>query len=360
MNQIQNHGENRSGRPAILPVFLPHSGCKERCLFCNQKATGGKTVAPSSLPRSIESFLAELSPERRLGEKQVAFYGGTFTAMGQEEQLQYLRAVRPFLASQQIDSIRISTRPDAISAESIETLKAFGVQTVELGAQTMNDEILSLCQRGHSAEDTDSAVVRLRRAGLHVGLHLMIGLPGDTLDRFLRSLEQVIALRPNFVRIHPTLVLRGAPLEASWGNGNYGPLSLDEAIAWLKKGVLRLERAGIAVARLGLQPTEELNRHILAGPYHPALRQLVDSSIMLAMARALLVDGMDDGVVSFICHPREVSNLRGQGNRNVQELKKCFGLCEIGIVGQEAVPPGRIALRTRSGERSIQRKDLPV
>src|SRR5512136_307476 len=131
MNQIQNHGENRSGRPAILPVFLPHSGCGERCLFCNQKASGGKAIDPSSLPESIESFLAKLPPERRLGEKQVAFYGGTFTALGQEEQLQYLRAVRPFLASQQIDSIRISTRPDALSAERIEILKAFGVQTVE-------------------------------------------------------------------------------------------------------------------------------------------------------------------------------------------------------------------------------------
>jgi len=347
-------------RPAIFPVFLPHSGCRQRCLFCNQKATGAKAIDPSSLPKSIESFLAELSSQRRLGEKQVAFYGGTFTAMDQEEQLQYLRAVRPFLATRQIDSVRISTRPDALSAESIETLKAFGVRTVELGAQTMNDEILSLCQRGHSAEDTGSAVVRLRRAGLHVGLQLMIGLPRDTLDRFLQSLEQVIALRPDFVRIHPTLVLRGAPLEASWRNGNYCPLSLDEAIAWLKTGLLRLERAGIAVARLGLQPTEELDQHILAGPYHPALRQLVDSAIMLDMARALLVNGADDGVVSFVCHPREVSNLRGQGNRNVQELKKCFGFREIGIVGQEAIPPGRILLRTPSGERSIQRKDLPV
>ena len=348
------------GRPAIFPVFLLHSGCGERCLFCNQKASGGKAIDPSSLPESIESFLAKLSPERRLGEKQVAFYGGTFTAMGQEEQLQYLRAVRPFLASQQIDSIRISTRPDALPDETIGLLKTSGVRTVELGAQTMDNEILSLCQRGHSAEDTGSAVARLRRAGLHVGLQLMIGLPRDTLDRFLQSLEQVIALRPDFVRIHPTLVLRGAPLEASWRNGNYCPLSLDEAIAWLKTGLLRLERTGIAVARLGLQPTEELDQHVLAGPYHPALRQLVDSAIMLDMARALLVNGADDGVVSFVCHPREVSNLRGQGNRNVQELKKCFGLREIGIVDEEAIPPGGIVLRTSSGDRSVQRKDLPV
>src|SRR5512136_3275518 len=141
MNQIQNHGENRSGRPAILPVFLPHSGCGERCLFCNQKASGGKAIDPSSLPESIESFLAKLSPERRLGEKQVAFYGGTFTAMDQEEQLQYLRAVQPFLAPRQIDSIRISTRPDALSDETISFLNASGVSVVELGAQTMDNEI---------------------------------------------------------------------------------------------------------------------------------------------------------------------------------------------------------------------------
>ena len=348
------------GRPAILPIFLPHAGCGERCLFCNQYATGGEALPLSSLTAFIESCLFQLSLGRGKRETQVAFYGGTFTALDPEDQRRYLGVVRPFLASGRIDSIRISTRPDALADETIGLLKTSGVRTVELGAQTMDNEILSLCQRGHSAEDTGSAVVRLRHAGLHVGLQLMMGLPGETLDRFLQSLEQVIALRPDFVRIHPTLVLRGAPLEASWRNGNYCPLSLDEAIAWLKTGLLRLERTGIAVARFGLQPTEELNQHILAGPYHPALRQLVDSAIMLDMARALLVNGADDGVVSFVCHPTELSNLRGQGNRNVQELKKCFGLCEIGIVGQEAIPPGRIVLRVPSGERSIHRKDLPV
>jgi histone acetyltransferase (RNA polymerase elongator complex component) len=222
----------------------------------------------------------------------------------------------------------------------------------------MIDEVLLLSVRRHSKEDTISAVSRLKRWDFEVGLHLMIGLPGDTCNRFLQSLDRVIDLKPDFLRIHPTLVLKGSPLEILWRAGRYSPLSLEEAVFWLKKGLLKLEGSSIRIARIGLQPTEELQRHYLAGPYHPALHQLIDSEIAFDLAKQLLQIHSEEGEAFFLCHPREVSNLRGQRNRNILRLRDQFRLKRISIQAQEEVPSGTLVLQTREGSASIRREDL--
>jgi histone acetyltransferase (RNA polymerase elongator complex component) len=186
----------------------------------------------------------------------------------------------------------------------------------------------------------------------------MIGLPGDTCDRFLQTLDRIIELRPDFVRIHPTLVLKGAPLETLWRDGSYLPLCLNEAVQWLKKGILRLENSFIPVARIGLQPTLELKRDYLAGPYHPSFRQLVDSSIFFDMATFLLRISQKNGQVLFLCHPKEISNLRGQKNENMIRLKEQFRLNEILIDGRQELPRGTLGLQTQGKEISIDRKSF--
>jgi histone acetyltransferase (RNA polymerase elongator complex component) len=186
----------------------------------------------------------------------------------------------------------------------------------------------------------------------------MIGLPGDTYDRFLQTLDRVIELKPDFVRIHPTLVLKGAPLENLWRDGRYSPLSLEEAIQWLKEGILKLENSSIRVARIGLQPTKELEGDYLAGPYHPALRQLIDSTIFFDMAMSLLQVSQKNGQALFLCHPKEVSNLRGQKNENILRLKKHFKLSEVLIEGRQELPRGFLGLQTQEGVVSIDRKSL--
>jgi histone acetyltransferase (RNA polymerase elongator complex component) len=186
----------------------------------------------------------------------------------------------------------------------------------------------------------------------------MIGLPGDTCDRFLQTLDRVIELRPDFVRIHPTLVLKGAPLENLWREGRYSPLSLEETIDWLKRGLVRLENSSISVARMGLQPTEELQGDYLAGPYHPAFRQLVDSAIFFDMATSLLQTSQKNGRALFFCHPKEISNLRGQKNENILRLKKHFKLGDILINGRQELPRGYLGLQTQGEEVSIHRKFL--
>ena len=347
-----------STHPVILPIFLSNLGCRERCLFCNQRAAPEGLLSPSSVRDLIENSLNKFPSEGKDRKKQIAFYGGSFTAIHRDDQVRYLRELQPLLASGLIDSIRLSTRPDALGEEILSLLKQYGVKTVEVGVQSMIDEVLFLSGRGHRAEDTVSATSRLKQWGFEVGHHLMIGLPGDSCDRFLQTLDRIIELKPDFVRIHPTLVLKETPLEKLWRAGEYSPLSLDGAIQWLKKGVLKLEKASIPVARIGLQPTQELERDFLAGPYHAALHHLVDSAIFFDMAASLLQTSPLNSHTLFLCHPKEISNLRGQRNENILKLKKQFKLSEILIDGREELPRGTLRLKTQRGEVSVHRKSL--
>jgi hypothetical protein len=245
-----------------------------------------------------------------------------------------------------------------LDEETLSLLKAHRVKTIEIGAQSMIDEVLLLSRRGHRTEDTLSAVTRLKRWNFEIGIHLMMGLPGDSCDCFLQTLDQVIILKPDFVRIHPTLVLKGSPLETLWRTGRYSPLSLDEAIKWLKKGLLKLEEANIHVARIGLQPTWELERHLLAGPYHPALHQMVDSEIAFDMARHLLQFFPDEPETLFVCNPKDLSNLKGQRNRNILKLREQFQLKEIAIQTREDLARRTLVLQNQRGRLSIHRRDL--
>ena len=350
--------QNSLMSPVIIPVFLSYADCRQKCLFCNQKATAAGGPDLSSLRRFVDTSLQQIPSRHRDREKQVAFYGGSFTAMDQEDQISYLKEIQPFLAAGRIDSIRISTRPDALSDEILLLLQEHGVKTVEVGVQSMIDEVLLLSNRGHSAADTVSAISRLKQWHFEVGGQLMIGLPGDTMDRFLHTLDLITPLHPDFLRIHPTLVLRGAPLEILWRLGHYIPLSLDEAIQWLKKGLLTLEKASVPVARIGLQPTRELEDHTVAGPYHPSLNQLVQSAIAFDMATHLLQLSGRQPHAFFFCHPKETSNVRGQRNGNILKLRDQFGLNEIFLEAREDVPRETLILQTSTGERSMHRREL--
>jgi len=345
--------------PTIIPVFLPNLGCRQRCIFCNQKIIAPEVPSPAHVREFVRTALNQFSSNEHR-ERQIAFYGGSFTAIPKVDQRSYLREVHPFLSSGMIDSIRISTRPDALDEEVLSLLKEYGVKTVEVGAQSMVDEVLLLSHRGHSSKDTISAVSQLKHQGFEVGVHLMIGLPGDSLDRFLQTLDQIIDLKPDFLRIHPALVLNGAPLETLWQEGNYSPLTLEEAIQWLKKGVLKIEKTSIPIARIGLQPTKDLEDSCLAGPYHSALHQLVVSEIYLDMATCLLENHPNGAKPVLFCHPGEVSNVRGQRNKNIEKLREHWGLKWIEIRGREDIPRGSLVLQTGSGEFSARRGDLPL
>lgn len=327
----------------IIPFFITHAGCPNQCVFCNQKnITGERTVPePASLPQQIERYLGIRTSD---ASAQIAFYGGSFTALPPDLQRSYLESVQPFLASGRVASIRLSTRPDSITADILAMLKQYGVATIELGAQSMDDEVLRLSGRGHSTVDTENAVALLREYNFTIGLQLMPGLPGDTPATFQKTVTQVIALRPDFVRIYPVLVIRETPLAELYRTGNYAPLSLDDAVLLCHKAVARFEQAGIEVIRVGLQPTAELERPgtIIAGPWHPAFRQLVDSSRFLEKMCSLLSAGDKARTVTVMVNPADLSTVIGQKRRNIDTVKDRYGI-DLKVLQDTQVTAGSIS-----------------
>ena len=339
----------RGTEPAmIIPIFLMNRGCPHRCLFCNERLTAGNhgdSVTEASFTGTVRSFLDRR--RRKTGPVQIAFYGGTFTGMPRPEQHRLLEMASPFLEGGAIDSIRISTRPDEIDAACLDLLETHGVTTVEVGVQSFDDGVLRRVGRGHTAADAVGAVTLLRKRGFQTGIHLMVGLPGDTAGGFYETVEKAIALRCDMVRIHPTVVLRDTPLAESFRKGEYVPLPLAEAVDICKQGLKKLSAAGIPVIRLGLQTTRELEEPgaIVAGPFHPAFRSLVEESLFLDMASALLFSaGAEeggpvpragaapwDGDANFILSQADIANFSGHKRGNISSLKKRFNISAIRI-----------------------------
>jgi len=296
-------------------------GCPHLCVFCNQKNISGASHAPS--PEEVASYLdGSLSLGRP--EAVVAFYGGTFTAIPLAEQGKYLAIAQRFMAEKRASGIRLSTRPDEMDAQTARFLKERGVRTVELGVQSLDDGVLKKSGRGHTAADAVRAARTVKDAGLELGIQLMAGLPGDSKGKFLKTVLGTVRLKPHFVRIYPALVVEGSELADTWRRGEYIPLTLDEAVELCAEALEIFGTAGIKVIRLGLQPGEELEKSLLAGPYHPSFGHLVKSNIALKkMLKAL--EGFGGAAPQFIVNSRELSIYKGIGGENIKKIKAATG-----------------------------------
>ena len=337
----------------MVPFFISHLGCPHRCVFCDQEKIAG---AQGKLPDAAEMLakIAQYGDGAPGRDVEAAFYGGTFTALPKENQAYLLGALQPLLASGSLKSVRLSTRPDAVDPETAGFLKSMGVTTVELGVQSMDEDVLRLSGRGHSAADAERALRALRDAGVAVGVQLMPGLPGDSAERSLASLNRVLSLSPSFLRIYPTLVVSGTGLADLYRCGSYLPHSLDEAVSLCKRMLLAALRASVPVIRIGLQPTAELQSPgvLLAGPYHPAFGQLVESELCYDLMSALVADLPMGTSVSFFAPAGRVSDLVGQKRRNLERLAGRFGIRVAAV--REDVSLGRsgISLEWSGGSRS--------
>ena len=258
----------------IIPIFVPHKGCHHDCIFCNQKKISGCLQAPTEeqVHQSIQRHLLTHNKD----ELEIAFFGGSFTGIPIEEQEQYLKVATAYRAQYPQLQIRASTRPDCITPNVIALLQQYHVNIIELGVQSMDDNVLLASGRGHTAEDVRIAVKRLKDAGITVGIQTMIGLPRDTKEGALQTAKEVIALQPAMVRIYPTLVIADTALEQLYIKGTYRPLPLEEAVALSVELMDLYETANIPVIRVGLQATEQMDSQVVAGPYHPAFRQLAN------------------------------------------------------------------------------------
>lgn len=314
-------------RRRIIPIFIPHLGCPNECVFCDQRRISG-----SPLPASGADVTALLTRAGEDGGRgaELAFYGGSFTAVDAAYQEELLGAAQPFLDDGTIASIRLSTRPDAVDADVIGRLRRFRVGTVELGAQSMDDEVLCAAGRGHTAADTVRAAGALKAAGFSLILQMMTGLPGADIEKDKETARRLIALGPDGVRIYPTVILEGTALCELWRAGRYREHTVKDAVTTCAELVPLFEEAGVPVIRLGLNPTEELSGGAAAGgAYHPALGELVRSELMRRRAAELLRDVPAGASVVLGVAPRRVSAMTGQKRRNIAALREEFKLASL-------------------------------
>lgn len=320
---------------ANIPVFVSHRGCPFACSFCNQREINGvcETITAREAKRIIEAALATLEGKRA----EIAFFGGSFTGIPIKEQEELLGAAYPYVKSGKVTGIRLSTRPDYIDEEVLARCKNYGVIAIELGAQSMDEEVLRLSGRGHSAEDVRRAARMITDAGIELGLQMMLGLPGDSPRKARKTAEEFIALSPSAVRIYPCLVLKNTALAEAYKKGEYMPLSLDEAIeqtADLKK---QFGQANISVIRMGLQPSESLEQSILAGPYHPAFGELVSSRILYRKIEKVLRE-TDAKEAVLSCPERMRSRMVGQKKENLRKIEETFRIpCRVEICDDETL-----------------------
>ena len=336
----------------IVPFFISHQGCPHHCLFCDQRSISGSS---GELP-AADAMLAKIGDWQATANGaplEVAFYGGTFTALPRSAQEALLQPLQPLLAAGRIAGIRVSTRPDAVDVATADFLREAGVNLVELGIQSMHGRTLVAAGRGHGPEATEQAFARLQAAGLAVGAQLMPGLPGEAPADSLASFRRVLALGPATLRIYPALVLRGTGLEQLYLAGEYQPLSLMETIDLVKVMLHEAALAGIPVIRVGLQPTEDLTpgAAVVAGPVHPALRQLAESARWYDLLLAAFAAFPAAASLELHCHPARLADLVGQGRSNVTSLARTTGRTIRGVTGNQALPDS--AIRIDDGCRTV-------
>lgn len=324
----------------IAPIFIPHEGCPYRCVFCNQTEITGthRQADRDRVEKTLHTYLRSQPQGKLPAIREAAFYGGSFTGLSIERQEYLLSLIQPWIDSGEIDSIRVSTHPLFVDAERMDLLKKYRVRTVELGVQSTDPEVLKLSGREYSLEALQSAVGRIRSVGMRLGLQLMLGLPGDTAERFQKSVDDVIGLQPDLVRIYPAVVIKHTPLYEMYLQKKYVPWEMEPTIECLKNAVVRFNQEGIPVARLGLHPDPSFLQNYVAGPHHPALRHLVDSRICLEqMINGMMaLEQLPERVV-FKVPPRRVSTYTGNKRENIYKLKNLFELDEVRVLAEEGL-----------------------
>lgn len=325
-------------RPLIIPVFLPHAGCPHCCAFCNQRAVtgaGGSRPDPVSVRAAADHYLQF---RKNRVKAELAFFGGNFLGLPEARIISLLDSAMPLVKQKKIDGIRFSTRPDTVTAAAVELIRTYPVSVVEIGAQSMDNGVLDASLRGHTAQDTRSAVGLLKQAGIDVGLQMMIGMREDTPEKAVSSARAMADLHPVCVRVYPLLVLESSLMARWYRQGNYTPLTLEQSVDLAADIADIFSSRGIPVIRMGLQSSDIISdsqragSQVIAGPWHPAFGHLVHARRMFKRACVLIDHYISDiasgeadqaprAPVSLMVHPRALSRLRGDKNSNVRMLE---------------------------------------
>jgi len=318
-------------RSYIIPIFVPHLGCPNDCIFCNQKSISGqkKEVTEEEIRNTVDDYLKSIKDTK--GTKEIAFFGGSLTGKEREKQEKYLIVAYEYIKQGKIDSIRISTRPDAINKDILKMLKKYKVKTIELGVQSANDYILKKANRGHNFEDVKRASKLIRLYGFNLGHQMMVGLPESNRIDEINTAKELIKLKPKMVRIYPVLVIKNTKLEKMYQDEEYMPLTVVQAVEICKELVGMFKKKNIEIIRLGLQNTDEISdpnsekSEVVAGPFHPAFGQLVEAGMwydaIITKIKKLTVKVKE---VEVTVNPIDVNNVIGHKKDNAIKLKETY------------------------------------
>ena len=331
----------------IIPIFVPHLGCPNDCIFCNQKSISGqkKNITKEEARKQIDEFLENLKDKKE--DKEIAFFGGSFTGIEEEKQNELLELANEYIRDGKVKSIRISTRPDYIDKKILKRLKKYKVKTIELGVQSANDYILKRAGRGHTFEDVKKASKLIRRYGFTLGHQVMVGLPESTRKDEINTAKELIKLKPKIVRIYPVLIVKGTKLEKEYKEGKYKPLSVVQAVETCKELLRMFAEKKIEIIRVGLQNTDEISdpqnakSEVIDGPYHPAFRQLVESSLwcdsIIDKIKKLNVKVKE---VEVTVNPIDANNVIGHKKENIKKLKEIYEV-DLKIKQDEKMKQGK-------------------
>lgn len=326
-------------KPYIIPIFVPHYGCPHDCIFCNQKkiTNVSTTTTCEDVETTIEEYLSYFWKDREI---ELAFYGGSFTAIDMDIQSHLLEIPLKYKEKGIIQKIRLSTRPDAINDKILENLKKYQVDIIELGVQSLDTDVLNASERGHSIEDVYNSVKLIKEYGFSLGLQMMVGLPEDSMIKSIATAKEFIRMSPDLVRIYPTLVIKDTYLADLYNKNKYKPLTIKEAVDVCTILLILFYLENINVIRLGLQPTDniQLGMDVISGPFHPAFRQLVEANIYKLAIEEYLIDKKYDTkgkILTIDAKASMISSISGQKSANINYLKEKFGLSRIKIYNKD-------------------------
>lgn len=313
-----------------IPVFIPELACPFQCVFCNQRKISGHQHIPDEeeINKTVTEHLNSFKKTNRIVE--VGFFGGSFTGIPIEDQVRYLQIIQPYINANTVNAIRLSTRPDYINREILEMLKKYHISTIELGAQSMDDEVLQKSFRGHTAKQTEEASKMILSHGFELGLQMMIGLPGDTLEKAMKTAQKIVELGALNTRIYPTLVIKGTTMHKWYEEGKYQPLNMKEAVNWASRILPVFEEAGVKVLRVGLHPSEGLlsGDELVAGPFHQSFKELVVTEIWKQKLNILLKNEQRRKLTIYVS-PKELNYAIGYEGSNRKMLQRKFKTVEF-------------------------------
>lgn len=320
-----------------IPIFVPHKGCPHDCVFCNQRHITGQISDTTAfdVERITEEYLKSINCDSESIE--IAFFGGSFTAIDIDKQTELLKAAYEYVKKGYVSGIRCSTRPDCINTEILDNFKKYGGTCIELGVQSTDDYVLKCSGRGHTFEDVKYSSELIKNSGISLGHQMMMGLVGDTAEKTVKTAEDIISLGPDCVRIYPTLVVRDTKLFNMYESGVYKPLTVDDAVQQLSVLIPMFKRKKISVIRVGLQTTDEINAYTVKGPYHPAIKELAEGRIIRNTVEKQ-IDGVPHDELSIICNPSRISEVMGHKKCNSSYFLDKYGItlkvmgdCDINV-----------------------------